>query len=211
MSRLGTLAAIWRYPVKSLAAEPLEEALIEPGGIAGDRCAALFVRAGHARAGKTFRGKEHNLLHLTRDPRQAQIVAANAGVQVELQAQTQTRYFDDAPISLLVDVWVRHVSEALGEPLDPLRWRPNLYVRATADFSYGESDLVGMRLRIGAAVLRVREPIGRCVTTTYDIATGERWDDVLTYVAQRRGNMMGVYCEVETPGTVRRGELLSES
>jgi len=57
-------------------------------------------------------------------------------------------------------------------------------------------------------VLRVRDTIGRCVTTTYDITTGERDDDVLLYVAQKRENVMGVYCEVELAGTVRVGDAL---
>jgi uncharacterized protein YcbX len=54
----------------------------------------------------------------------------------------------------------------------------------------------------------VREPIERCVTTTYDIETGDSENAVLAYVAQRRANVMGVYCEVELAGTVRAGDVL---
>ena len=46
------------------------------------------------------------------------------------------------------------------------------------------------------------------MTTTYDIDTGERDDDVLLYVAQKRANVMGVYCDVELAGTVRAGDPL---
>jgi hypothetical protein len=38
----GTLAALWRYPVKSMQGEPLEEALLTEHGVLGDRAYALF-------------------------------------------------------------------------------------------------------------------------------------------------------------------------
>ena len=207
MQHLGELAAMWRYPVKSLAAEPLACAAIEAGGIPGDRAAALFVLGGHARTGKTLRGKEHHLLHTVRDAREAQTLAGRSGVDVEIR-RDETQYFDAAPISLVFDVWIAEVETALETPLDPLRWRPNLYARAAPGFALREPDLAGAHIEIGDAVLRVRETIGRCVTTTYDVQTGERDDDVLFYVAQKRANAMGVYCEVELAGTVRPGDAL---
>ena len=205
---LGELAAIWRSPVKSLAAEPLESTAVQPDGIPGDRAGALFVQSGHARTGKTFRGKEHHLLHTVTQAQQAARIAAEAGVQVEVRAEPDTRYFDDAPISLIFDGWIAQVERALEMPLDPRRWRPNFYAHAAAEFRFSEADLLGRIVEIGAVVLRVRDTIGRCVTTTYDIATGERNDDVLLYVAQKRDNVMGVYCDVEFAGTVRVGEAL---
>jgi uncharacterized protein YcbX len=100
------------------------------------------------------------------------------------------------------------VERALDMPLDPRRWRPNFYARAAADFDYTEPQLLGRIIEIGDVVLRVRDTIGRCVTTTYDIETGERDDDVLVYVAQQRDNVMGVYCDVELAGTVRVADAL---
>jgi uncharacterized protein YcbX len=38
---IGRVAQIWRYPVKSMAGEPLESSFIGPGGVAGDRGWAL--------------------------------------------------------------------------------------------------------------------------------------------------------------------------
>lgn len=207
MEHLGDLAAIWRYPVKSLAAEPLETARIEEGGIPGDRAAALFVQSGHAREGKPYRGKEHNLLHTTADAGRAVELAAERGVVIARQA-SEPHYFDAAAISLIFDRWIDEVSAYVETPLDPLRWRPNLYARAGGGFSYKETDLLGRTIEAGDAVLRVSDTIRRCVTTTYDIRTGESDHDVLLYVAQRRANVMGVYCEVERAGTVRAGDAL---
>ena len=38
---LGTVAALWRYPVKSLRGEALERVAIGPSGVPGDRAFAL--------------------------------------------------------------------------------------------------------------------------------------------------------------------------
>ncbi len=205
---LGTLAAIWVYPVKSLAPTPLERTRIEPNGLPGDRERALLVRSGHAREGKTYRGKEHNLLHLQHEIEAGVAVAAQRGVHVDVESNPQTRFFDAGSVSLIFNRWIDEVSHALGDTLDPLRWRPNLYARACAEFSFGETDLVDRVIDVGEVVLRVSTPIERCVTTTYDQQTGESNPEVLRYVAQHRANVMGVYCEVERAGTVRVGEAL---
>lgn len=208
MQHIGDLANIWRYPVKSLAAEALQHTRVEADGIPGDRGAALFVESGHARLGKAYRGKEHNLLHTVREAARAQRMGAERGVELRVRAQAGTHYFDDAPVSLVFDRWIEEVSRALDMPLDPLRWRPNFFAHAAADFAYGEEDLLGSTIELGDVVLRVRDRIGRCVTTTYDIRTGEQDGEVLLYVARERGNTMGVYCEVEVAGTVRAGDAL---
>jgi|SRR5579884_320299 len=208
MIDLGKLDAIWRYPVKSLAAEPLQSSRVEADGLPGDRSAALKVEAGHARLGKTYRGKEHNLLHTTHDAARAVDFAAQRGVCVAVESVPGTRYFDDAPVSLIFDRWIADVERSLQVPLDPRRWRPNFYARAADDFHFSESELMDRTIEIGGAVLRVRDTIKRCVTTTYDVATGEPDEDVLLFVAQRRSNVMGVYCDVELAGTVRVGDVL---
>lgn len=208
MQELGELAAIWRYPMKSLASQPLERTAVRADGIPGDRAGALFVQSGHARTGKTYRGKEHHLLHTVSQAHEAARIAARSGVHVEVRAQPGERYFDDAPISLIFDRWIAEVEGALEKPLDPRRWRPNLYARAAAGFTLIETDLLARTIEVGEVVLRVRDTIRRCVTTTYDIQTGERDEDVLLYVAQKRANVMGVYCEVELAGTVRAGDPL---
>lgn len=206
MQQLGRLTSIWRYPVKSLAAEPLTETRVTPEGLPGDRTRALIVQSGHAREGKTYRGKEHNLLHTTHDAKRAMQMADARSVRVSVTDGKGARFFDDAPISLIFDRWINEVAQALEMPLDPLRWRENFYAAAAPDFHFLEQDLPGALIDVGPVLLRVREPIGRCVTTTYDIQTGEPDNDVLLYVAQKRGNRMGIYCDVEVAGTVRVGD-----
>jgi uncharacterized protein YcbX len=95
------LASIWRYPVKSLRGESLESAAVTESGIPGDRSGALFVRGGHVRQGKTFRGKEHDRLHLTADVDTALALGTARGVQLDYHGGEH--FFDDAPISMLLE------------------------------------------------------------------------------------------------------------
>ena len=205
---VGRIAGLWRYPIKSLKAEPLRRAAVLADGLEGDRSAALVVETpSHARAGKPYRGKESAQLHLTADPVTAASYAADANVMVTLD-RAQPRWFDAGAVSVLLDLWVRDVEALVGEALDPLRWRPNLYVTAAPGFVKREGDLVGSALHVGGVVLRVVATIGRCVTTTYDIASGEALPLVLEAVAARRANVVGVYCNVEVPGDVAVDDLM---
>ncbi len=202
MSELGTIANIWTYPVKSLHRVEHDIVAVREDGLAGDRRAALYVNSEHARTGKTYRGKEDNRLHLIVEPDEARNAAELRGVDVEVRAGE--RYFDAGAVSLILDRWIAEVEQALGKPLDPLRWRPNFYLRS--NLAVKEGDLAGKRIALGSVVLRVLRPIGRCVTTTYDQVTGAGDPEVLGFVARERDNQMGVYCDVERNGEVRRGD-----
>jgi hypothetical protein len=202
---LGSVTHLWRYPVKSLAAEPLARADVGPEGIAGDRRAALFLRSpDRPRSGKTYRGKEHNLLHTVADPRRAVALAGERGA--ELEYRDEGPYFDDAAFSLIFDTWLAEAERLVGYALDPLRYRANAFARASAGFDLTEAELVGSTIAIGDARLLVTAPIGRCVTTTYDVATGASDPEVLRVVARDRENQMGVYCAIVVPGTLRLGD-----
>ena len=203
---VGTLAALRRYPVKSLQGQALDEARIAPGGVDGDRTAALFVREGPAREGKTYRGKENERLHLTADAAEAESLAAQRGVRLELREGE--RFFDDAPISIVLDCWLNQLSALLGYAVQWERFRPNFFVRAAAGFARSETDLSGAQLQLGGAHLRVRSPIERCVTVTYDPQGNASDPLVLRMLAQHRDNLMGIYCEVVRPGVARAGDPL---
>jgi uncharacterized protein YcbX len=204
---IGRLDTIWRYPTKSLHFEALDEAVVEPDGIRGDRTRALVVTAGHARLGKPYRGTENDRLHLEADTESARALAAQRGVQTEEQGGE--RFFDAAPVSILVDRWLEGLCTHVGYAVQPSRFRPNLFVRASDGFSMLENDLVGWELELGPVRLRVRKPIERCVVTTYDPDGGANDPRVLRYVAQERKTWMGIYCDVVTTGVIRPGDELT--
>jgi uncharacterized protein YcbX len=152
--RIGTLEAARRYPIKSLRGESLDSVQVDATGLRGDRTSALFVRSGNSRIGNTYRGKEHERLHLLSDTAVARQSAAARGVDLEIRLGG--RFFDDAPVSLLVDRWLDSLSLHLGYSVEWERFRPNFFVRADDGFSHTENDLVDARLRKAAGALADR-------------------------------------------------------
>jgi len=206
---LGTVAAVWRYPVKSLHFEALERAEVGERGLAGDRSSALFVTSpDHGRSGKTFRGKEHHLLHTLWEPGAAISLAQREGV--ELERRSDGPFFDARPVALIFDRWVGEIEAWLGMRIDPQRFRPNIFAHANGGVP-DEAELVGATLRIGDVLLHVAEPIKRCVTPSYDVASGEREPRLQRILVEMRNNVMGVYCTVERSGTVAVGDAIGRT
>jgi uncharacterized protein YcbX len=201
----GTVAQLYRYPVKALRAEQLARADVLAGGFAGDRGSALFVRsAEHARSGKTYRGKEHRLLHTVAAVADAQDLALGAGLTVELD-DAQAHYFDAEPVSIVFDSWIRELESLAGRAVDPLRFRPNIVAVAAPAFAASEREMIGTRLRVGDVTFEVVSSITRCVTPSYDIASGEPDPELHRIIVTGRGNIMGIYCRVVDPGTIVPG------
>jgi uncharacterized protein YcbX len=206
---LGTVEALYRYPVKSLRAEPLTAAEVRADGFAGDRASALFVSSPeHARAGKTYRGKENRLLHTVTALADAAGLALAAGVTVAADG-TRPHYFDLEPVSLVFDTWIRELEALAGRDVDPLRFRPNIVAVAAPSFTRKEHDLIGTRIKAGAVTLDVVSAITRCVTPSYDVASGTADPALQRTIVAERGNIMGVYCRVVTTGTIARGAILA--
>ncbi len=168
--------------------------------------ARSIVRSGNTRIGKTYRGKEHDRLHLLTDSAAASDAAAQRSVSVELRRGDH--FFDDAPFSILVDRWLDDVSEHIGYEVEWERFRPNCFVRAAAEFSQSESELVDAQLQLGSVRLRVRSPIERCVTVTYHPRGDPSDPRILRFLTQQRNACIGIYCDVIEPGFARLGNPL---
>jgi MOSC domain-containing protein len=205
MEQLGTVAALYRYPVKALRGETLQRAEVEAGGFAGDRGNALIVRSrDHARTGKTYRGKENRKLHTVATIDGAADLARGAGLTVE-HVDEQPHYFDAEPVSIVFDTWVRDLEALASRGVDPLQFRPNIVAAAAPDFSIAEPEMIGMRISVGDVVFDVVSSITRCVTISYDVATGEADPALQRTIVQERDNKMGIYCRVVTPGIIEAG------
>jgi uncharacterized protein YcbX len=109
---------------------------------------------------------------------------------------------DDAPLSLVSEASVA----TLGA--DPRRYRMNVTVNGCA--AWGEEALRG-EVRLGGAVLRMDDPIGRCVVINRDPETAETDAPLLKTLATLRGKRqvtLGVWAQVAEPGRVRVGDEL---
>lgn len=202
---LGTLAALYRYPVKSLRGDSLDHADVDPNGLSGDRASALIVGENHDLAGKRYTGKRNDRLHLTSDIESATALAREHGVPVTISSGGDP-FFDDAPVSLIVDRWLSGLNAHVGYAVEHERFRPNFFIHAVAGFALTEEDLTGREVALGEVLMRVRYPIERCTVTTYDPHGGCADPRILAYVTHQRSQWMGIYCDVLRAGSVRRGD-----
>ncbi|MBK3573896.1 MOSC domain-containing protein [Streptomyces sp. MBT65] len=113
--------------------------------------------------------------------------------------------FADAPISIINLATVRDIARVAKTPLDPRRFRANLYVDGLPPWA--EFGLLGAGLRIGEVDLDVLRPIERCRATAVDPATGGTEVNVPGILAGHFGHRYcGVYAQVATPGLLQVGE-----
>jgi uncharacterized protein YcbX len=204
---LGTLRGLYRYPVKSLRGETLFEAYVDANGLVGDRERALIAPEGQARAGKPYRGKDDDRLHTIATP--ADAIDRVTAMDVTLSKPSEDRYYDDSPVSLIIDRWLDGVSSYVGYNVEHQRFRPNFFVESAPGDALDEMALTGRELQLGEITLRVRYPIERCVVVTYDPEGNGSDPRVLRYVAQARSTWMGIYCDVPRAGIARIGDSLS--
>lgn len=100
---------------------------------------------------------------------------------------------------------VRDLEGRIGRPVDPLRFRANLYVEGWP--AWAENDWTGRELMLGWAQARVFKPIVRCAATHVDPATAERDMDVVKALFDNFGHMhCGIYVHVVRGGRVTVGD-----
>jgi uncharacterized protein YcbX len=100
---------------------------------------------------------------------------------------------------------VRDLAAKLGRPVDPLRFRANLYVEGWP--AWVENDWTGRAMRVGQARAEVLKPIVRCAATHVDPVTAERDIEVVKALFDHYGHMFcGIYLNVEEDGAVREGD-----
>jgi uncharacterized protein YcbX len=108
-------------------------------------------------------------------------------------------------VSIINLASVAAVEGAVGAPIDPLRFRGNLYVQGWP--AWQEFDLLGRTLAIGNVRLNVVKRIVRCAATNVEPRTGVRDLDIPKTLMQAFGHMdCGVYAEVIAGGSITTGD-----
>ena len=125
-----------------------------------------------------------------------------------LPAPGAHRFMDDVQgfVSIVNLASVRDLAARIGRPVDPLRFRANLYVEGWP--AWAENAVAGRNVRLGEAVGGVVKPIVRCVATHVDPTTGERDIEVVRALFENLGHTLcGVYVSVTQGGRLRVGDV----
>jgi uncharacterized protein len=111
-------------------------------------------------------------------------------------------------ISVMNLASVRAVEQAIGQSIDPLRFRANVYVDGLKPWAEDEW-VAGARVALGGAALTVFKPIVRCVATHVNLETGERDIDMVGLMREHFGrDTLGTYFAIEAGGVVKVGDAL---
>lgn len=104
---------------------------------------------------------------------------------------------------------VARLEAALGAPVDPLRFRANLYVAGWPAWS--ELELLGRTIAVGSRVrLKAVKRIQRCAATNVDPRTGVRDMNIPKLLMNIHGHAdCGIYTEVMTGGEIAPGDQVS--
>jgi MOSC domain-containing protein len=200
------VAELWRYPVKSLRGERLEQADVTLQGLAGDR---LVQVARPDRGLVTARTHPRLLLHQGTFAGGETLVDGHPWRSDEaataLQAAVPDGFLTDAagrfdvlPLSVATDGAIA----AAG--LDGRRFRPNIVIGGVEGLA--ERGWPGGTLEIGAVVIGIWRLRPRCVMTTYDPDTVAQDHGVLRTLVGEFDGTFALDCEVLQPGVVRVGD-----
>lgn len=230
---VGKVKEIWRYPVKSMTGEQLQEAEVYWYGINGDRRAS-FVRddnksgfpwltAREIPSINQYRPRYTDLKNVGNSPI---VVDTPAGQTLPLDSpelnnelaqlygtdvsliRIKRGVYDGLTTSLMSVASAHALAEAADIPLDVRRWRQNIIVETFDDRPFAEEDWVGQTVSIGDVNIRFNVRIPRCVMVNVDPETAVKNADVLKMVANTRSNCVGIAGEPASIGVIRVGDVV---
>ncbi len=220
------VAALRRYPVKSMGGEALDVAALTPRGIAGDRFLAVTDDEGRLASGKDsrrFRRRDTVFDHAAHTRPDGQVVVSDGttswpvgdptldrhlstvmGAEVRVLPEGDVPHQDGSPLSLVGTASLRWCAERWGGTPDPRRIRGNVVL--DTDEPFLEEQWVGREVALGSARLRISERTPRCRMVDLSQDRVEAEEPWLKVLGHERDLCLAVYADVVQPGTVSLGD-----
>jgi len=232
---IGHVEAIFRYPVKSMGGERLEEANLGWYGLEGDRRLA-FRRMGNHSGMPWLRASKIPDLVLFAPQRREDGAHGDVPTHVrtpdgqempvfgeDLAAEVGRRYgapvemmqlrhgiFDEASISVIASDTVREIGRLAGRSLDVRRFRPNVVVRSLRSVPFQEDEWLGGVLSFGegddAPAITVTMRDERCSMVNLDPDSASPAPEVMKAVVRVHQNTAGIYGVVTRIGRLAVGQ-----
>src|SRR6266849_4017964 len=234
---IGHVEAIFRYPVKSMGGERLEEANLGWYGLDGDR--RLAFRRIDNRSGMPWLtasklpdlllfapqrredGAQRDLPTHVRAPDGAEMpvfgedlateVGRRYGAPVQMM-QLRHGIFDEASISVIASDTVREIGRLAGQSPDVRRFRPNVLIRLLRPTPFQEDEWLGGVLSFGegddAPAITVTMRDVRCSMVNLDPDSARPTPEVLKAVVRVHQNTAGIYGTVTRIGRLAVGQTI---
>jgi uncharacterized protein len=111
----------------------------------------------------------------------------------------------DKYVSLINRASIAALEAAMGTPVDPIRFRANVYFGGVTAWS--EHDWINSEISLGGARLRVISSITRCAATQVNPVTAKRDLDIVAALGRAFGHInRGIYAEVVAGGEIAVGD-----
>ena len=204
---------IWRYPVKSMLGEPLDQANVGPGGIQGDRRWAVV----DSESGVSLSAKRYpDLLGRQVTTRSAEAtetiqhefptaVTEGEGEPFLYKPETEA-FFDCAPLQLLTTATLGQLQRLLPDStIHPARFRPNFLV-ATQETGFVENNWVNNDVILGSLRCQVYDDTRRCIMVALSQGDLPRDIEVIRTILKSNEGRAGVALKTLDSSIVRRGE-----
>lgn len=232
---VGIVKAIYRYPVKSMQGEALQQTHVYWHGLDGDRRWA-FVQANDYSGFPWLTGREipqlvryvpsfvqpddvaQSPIQVTtpngrilplQSPDLRNELTQTSGVDIDL-IKIGRGTFDSQSLSLMTLATADALGQQAGMDIHYGRFRQNLLIETFSNTPYQEESWLDGLLLLGdrsdSAHIRLNRRIQRCVMVNIDPETAEKDPRILKTVAQHRQNCVGVYASTEKTGLVRVGD-----
>jgi uncharacterized protein len=205
------VSEIWRYPVKSLKGERLNETEITKFGIPGDRQIAVIRTINRrfltSRSRPKLLGLQGSINtdgvptingHRWDSAEALQLVREAAGEPVTLQQIPAPQAFDVLPLLVATDGAARYLN------IDHRRLRPNILLADVPDLE--ERKWPGKIIAIGDVRIHAEKLRDRCVMTTFDPDTQMQDPSVLLRILRELDGSTALDSSVITPGKIRIGD-----
>ena len=232
--QIGHIDALFRYPVKSMAGEPLESATLGWHGIDGDRRLAFRRMGDHTgmpwlTATRLPELLLYTPLHHDGDAKEIPThVRTPDGRELpvfgeELAADVERRYgnpvqmlhfrngiFDDGIVSVIATDTIQEIGRLAGLQLDIRRFRPNVLVRLSQPGAFQEDEWLGGTLSFGegadAPAVSITTRDERCAMVNLDPDTARPAPEVMKAIVRVNQNNAGVYATVTRTGRMEIGQ-----
>ena len=230
----GRVTELHRWPVKSMAGQPVDALRIDERGAAGDRAHALFDE--HKGSSRRLTARQVPRMLLWQAAYDGEIGPDEVPTPVLTALDGRTFGWEDGelpkaleedlgrPVALKRDLGLMQdlgqsllvttqatldaVTAELGTPLDLRRFRTNVHVVFDDVPAYAEEQWEGRELAIGDATFRLLHPCERCVIPTRDPDTTEKWGELLRWLTRERRGLFGINARPLGAARIALGDLV---